>query len=112
MKNFDRLCAGTLFVLAVVEAWLVPKTLTGRLWIFGTTLAVLFAAMLNLLRIRNGYGIEGLKMSCIAANATMLVFVMAMMASIGQARTLGNPQVPLVAGLLLVEMAFSLGKNR
>jgi hypothetical protein len=111
MKVLDRLCAGTLFVLAVVECLMVPKTYAGRIWILGTDLALLFTAMLNILRIRNGYVMQGLKMFCIAANVTMLVFVVVLMASIGQATTLRHPQLLLVAGLLVVETAFSLGKN-
>jgi hypothetical protein len=111
MRLFDRLCAGTLFVLAIVECLLVPRTYTGRIWIFGTDLALLFTAKLNVLRIRNGYGMQGLKMFCIAANVTMLVLAIALVLSIGQARTLANPQVVLVAGLLTVETVFSLRKN-
>ena len=111
MKLLDRICAGTLFVLAIVECLLVPKTYTGRIWILGTDLALLFTAMLNVLRIRNGYVMAGLKMFCITGNVTVLVFAIALMMSVGQARTLANPQVVLVAGLLLVETAFSLGKN-
>jgi len=41
----------------------------------------------------------------------MLAFAIALMASIGKSRTLHNPQVPLVATLLLIETAFSLRKN-
>jgi hypothetical protein len=111
MKLFDRLCAGTLFLLAIAECLLVPKTYTGRIWILGTDLALLFAAMLNVLRIRNGYVVQGLKMFCIAGNLTMLVFFAALMASIGQVTTLRNPQLLLAAGLLVVETAFSLGRN-
>ena len=111
MKILDRLCAGVLFLLAIVECLLVPRTYTGRSWIFGTDLALLFTAMLNLLRIRNGYIVPGLKLFCIAANVIMLAFAIALMISIGQARTLANPQVPLVAGLILAQTAFSLGKN-
>jgi hypothetical protein len=111
MKLIDRLCAGTLFLLAIVECLLVPKTYTGRIWILGTDLALLFTAMLNVLRIRNGYAVQGLKMFCVAANVTMLVFVVALMASIGQVVTLRNPQLLLVAGLLGIETAFSMGKN-
>ena len=108
---FDRLCAGTLFVLAIVDCLLVPRIYTGRIWIFGTGLALLFTAMLNILRIRNDCLVKGLKLFCITANVTMLVFAMALMASIGKARTLANPQVPLMGALLLVETAFSLGKT-
>ena len=75
MKRLDRTCAGVLFLLAIVECWLVPRDYTGRIWIFGTGLALLFTAMLNLLRVRNGYGVRGLKLYCIGANVMMLVFV-------------------------------------
>jgi len=111
MKLLDWLCAGILFVLAIVSSLLVPRTYTGRIWIFGTCLALLFASMLNLLRIRNGPVVRGLKLFCIAANVAMLAFGIALMASIGRSRTLHNPQVPLLTALLLVETAFSLGKN-
>ncbi len=111
MKFVDRLCAGILFVLAIADCLLVPRTYTGRIWIFGTGLALLFTAMLNLLRIRNGREVRGLKLFCITSNVTMLVFAIALMASIGQSRTIQHPQIPLVAALLLAETAHSLGKN-
>jgi hypothetical protein len=111
MKLFDRVCAGVLFILAIVDGLLVPKNYTGRIWIFGTCLALLFTAMLNALRIRNGCLVKGLKLSCIAANVTMLVLVISLVASIGKARTIAHPQVPLVGALLLAETGFSLGKN-
>ena len=108
MKIVDRIGAGTLFVVAIVACLMIPKTYTGRIWILGTDLALLFAAMLNVLRIRNGYAMRGLRMFCIAANVTMLVFAIALMMSIGQQRTMQNPWILLVAGLLLVETAYSL----
>lgn len=111
MRFFDRICAIALFLLAIVDCLLVPKTYTGRIWIFGTALALLFTAMLNVLRLRNGHGVRGLKMSCITANVTMLGFAIALMASIGRLRTLQHPQIPLVGTLLLAETLFSLGKN-
>jgi hypothetical protein len=111
MKLLDQLCAGVIFILAIVDCLLVPRTYTGRIWIFGTGLALLFTAMLNLLRIRNGLGVRGLKLFCIASNVTMLVFAIALMASIGQLRTLQHPQILLVGALLLSETAFSLGRN-
>ena len=111
MKLFDRVCAGVLFILAIADGLLVPKNYTGRIWIFGTCLALLFTAMLNGLRIRNGHGVRGLKPFCITANVTMLVLVVALIASIGKARTQQHPQIPMVGALLLVETAFSLGKS-
>ena len=111
MRLFDRFCAGTIFVLAIVDCLHVPRTYMGRIWILGTGLALLFTAMLNLLRIRNGCGVQGLKLLGITANVTMLMFGIALMVSIGKSRTLHNPQVPLLAALLLVETAFSLGES-
>ncbi|HTA48917.1 MAG TPA: hypothetical protein VK930_05650, partial [Verrucomicrobiae bacterium] len=107
MKLFDCICAGVLFILAIVDCLLVPKNYTGRIWIFGTCLALLFTAMLNVLRIRNGRGVKGLKLFCITANVTMLVLAIALMASIGRARTLQHPQIPLVGAILLAETGFS-----
>jgi hypothetical protein len=98
-------------LLSIADCLLVPRTYTGRIWIFGTALALLFTAMLNVLRLRNGRGVKGLRLFCITANVTMLVFAVALMASIGKSRTLQHPQVPLVGALLLVETAFSLRKN-
>ncbi|MFZ1010829.1 MAG: hypothetical protein WAN65_28575, partial [Candidatus Sulfotelmatobacter sp.] len=68
MRLFDRLCAAILFVTAIVDSLLVPKTYTGRIWIFGTILALLFTCLLNVLRIRNGREVRGLKLSCITVN--------------------------------------------
>jgi len=41
----------------------------------------------------------------------MLVFAVALMASIGKSRTLQHPQIPLVASLLLAETVFSVRAN-
>jgi hypothetical protein len=111
MRVFDKLCAGVLFVVAIADCLLVPRTYTGRIWILGTCLALLFTAMLNLLRIRNAGGVKGLKMFCITANVTMFTFAVALIASIGRARALQHPQVPLLGTLLLVETIFSLVPN-
>jgi hypothetical protein len=111
MKIVDRCCAVTLFVLAVVACLMIPRTYIGRIWILGTDFALLFTAMMNVLRIRNGYIMRGLRLFCIAANVTMLVFAIALMASIGERRTVQNPWIPFVAGLLLGETIFSAGKN-
>ena len=111
MGFIDRLCAGVLFVLAIIDCLLVPRTYTGRIWIFGTGLALLFTAMLNLLRIRNHGVVKGLKLFCITANLAMLVFAIALIASIGISRTVANPQVPLIGLLLAIQTIFSLVKR-
>jgi hypothetical protein len=108
MRLFDQFCASAIFLLAIIDCLLVPRTYTGRIWIFGTGLALLFAALLNLLRVRNPGGVRGLTLSCLTANVTMLTFAIALMASIGKARTLQHLQIPLIGAFLLVETAFTL----
>jgi uncharacterized protein len=112
MKFLDLLCAGSLFLLAIAASFLIPKTYTGRIWIYGTDLAVLYSAMLNLLRIQNGSAMRGLKLFCITSNVSMVALFVALMVSIGLSRTLSNAQIPLVAGLLLLETGLSLKEKR
>lgn len=107
MRSLDGLCAGALFVVSIVYSLLIPRDYTGRIWILGTCLALLFVAMLNLLRIRNNNAVRHLKLFCITANVAMLALLISLMASIGKAGTLGNPQVPLVGMLVLLETVFS-----
>jgi phosphatidylserine synthase len=109
MRILDTLCAATLFVLAIVCSLLIPRTYTGRIWIFGTDLALMFVAMLNLLRIRT-QSTRDVRLFCIAANIAMLALCIALMASIGRSRTWANFEIPVTAALLLVEMCFSLRK--
>jgi hypothetical protein len=111
MKTFDALCASLLVVAALVDCSIVPRSYTGRIWIFGTALALLFAAMFNLLRIGNDASVRHLKATCIVANVSMLAFAVGLMASIGKARTLQHLQIPVVALLLLCETVFSLRKS-
>jgi len=111
MKLLDRLCAGILFIVAIVECLMVPKTYAGRIWIFGTDLALLFTSLLNLLRIRSGYRMPGLKMFCITTDIVMLIFFLGLMASIGWAVTRANPYLLAVTGLLAIATVFALGKN-
>jgi hypothetical protein len=111
MRLFDRFCATLLFLLAILDCLLVPKTYTGRIWIFGTGLALLFTAMLNWIRIRSAGDTPGLRLSCITANITMLVLAASLTASIGRARTLANPEVSLAGILLLSETVSSLRRK-
>jgi hypothetical protein len=111
MKRFDHISASALFLVAIVACLFVPRTYAGRIWIFGTGLALLFTSMLNLLRLRSGYGVKGLRMFCVTANILMLALVVALMISIGEALALANPQIILVATLVIIEMKFSLGTN-
>lgn len=111
MKRIDRICAGAIFLLGIAHCLMAGEADTARLWYFSGGLAVLFAAMLNLLRIRNGYAVKGLRMFCIAANVMLTVFTASLMVSIGWVRTVENPAILVLLGLLVVETGFSLGKN-
>jgi hypothetical protein len=111
MKILDTLCAWVLFVVALLDCLTVPRTYTGRIWIFGTGLALLFTAMLNLLRIRNDAVVVYLRPFCFTANIAMLTFALGLIASIGKARTLQHFQIPFVATLVFAESAFSLYEN-
>lgn len=110
MKILDRLCAAAIGLLALGLSFLIPKTYPGRIWIFGSDLAILFAAMLNFLRMRNG-AVRIVRMFCITANVALLMFFAGLMFSIGLSRTLANAQIPVMAGLLLIETGFCLGKS-
>jgi hypothetical protein len=109
-RFFDLLCAGAIFLIAVAASMLIPKTYTGRIWIYGTNLALLFAAMLNLLRIQNA-SMRGVRAFCIIANVAMSAFFIALMISLGLSQTLLSAQIPAVAVLLLIETGFSLRKT-
>jgi len=108
MRWFDRACGGALLLLAIVECWLVPRNYPGRIWIFGTGLALLFTAMLNLLRVGHGRLVPSLQLFSLSANVMMFTFAIALIASVGWPRTRANPQVLLMLGLLAIESAFSL----
>jgi hypothetical protein len=107
MKFLDRACAGALFLVAIVECWRVPPKYPGRLWIFGSGLALLFTAMLNLLRLRAGSRVPGLRLFCIGANTMTLAWLLSLIASIGAAQVHSNPQVLLIACLIFVETVLS-----
>jgi hypothetical protein len=111
MKLLDRICAGAIFVLAIAHCLTASAATNARLWYFSAGLAIMFAAMLNLLRIRNGYGVRSLKPFCTAANVMLAVFMISLIASIGLTRTFQNPAIPALLILLTVETGFSLGKN-
>lgn len=111
MRVLDTLCAGALFLLALVLALLIPRTYPGRVWIFGTDLAILFAAMLNFLRMQNGL-MRSVKVVCFTANFAVLVFLAALMVSIGLTTTLAHVQIPIIEGLFLFEIGFCVRKGK
>jgi hypothetical protein len=107
MKILDRLCAGVIALLALGTSLLIPKAYPGRIWIFGTDLAVLFASMLNWLRIQN-VSIRAVRVFCLTVNLSMLAFVAALIISIGMLRVRANPVLLVLTVLFLLETGFSL----
>ena len=107
----DLLCAGALFLLAVAGSMLIPKTYAGRIWIYGTDLALLFAAMLNLLRIQNA-ALRGVKIFSITANFALSALFVSLMVSMGPSRIVANAEIPGITALLLIETAFSVRRSR
>ena len=109
-RFIDLLCAGVLFLTAIAGAMLVPRSYVGRIWIYGTDLAVLFASMLNLLRVQNA-ATRSARTFSIIANVAMSALFLALMASIGWSLTLANAQIPAVAAMFVAEAVFSLRKS-
>ena len=107
----DLVCAGALFLLAVAGSMLIPKTYTGRIWIYGTDLALLFAAMLNLLRIQNA-SMRGVKIFSITANFALSALFVSLMVSMGLSLILSSAEIPGVTALLLIETVFSVRRSR
>lgn len=107
----DLLCAGALFLLAIAGSMLIPKSYTGRIWMYGTDLALLFAAMLNLLRIQNA-SMRGVKVFSIMANVTLCALFISLMVSVGLSRTMSNAEIPGITALLLIETALSVRRNK
>lgn len=73
MKYVDQVCAWIIFLAGIAHILTTeifhPRGVTldlGLLWIF--------LAMFNLLRLRNGYSVQGLKAFCIGANLSALMF--------------------------------------
>ena len=106
----DLVCAVALFLLAIAGSMLIPKTYAERIWMYGTDLAILFAAMLNLLRIQNA-SMRGVKIFSITANVALSALFVSLMVSIGLSRTLSVAQIPAIAALLLIQTAFSVRRS-
>ncbi len=110
MKRLDQALAWVLTVLGIIHCALTPlgyRSLTlAAVWFFGTGTALIFAGLLNMIRIRHGRGLASLRSACIAANA--LTFVVAAAAAWGmRGELLSNPQVPVLLVSSFGEILFS-----
>jgi hypothetical protein len=72
-----------------------------------TALLWILVAMFNLLRLRNGYGVRGLKIFCLSANLAALVMEVLRLKIVGPA-----PLTHGVAILILGETLFSIARKQ
>jgi hypothetical protein len=112
MKVFDWICALVVFALGVVHCALTPVIYRGfsqsALWFFGTGLALVFAGMLNVLRLK-GPAAPLLRAFCIAANASLVLLAVLFALKVNLAH---NPQGVVLLVSLGGELLFSLLRRR
>ena len=106
MKRLDTVCAWLIFGLGAVHIAMTPGGVSGRLWFFGTGLALIFAGMINLLRIKNGYAVEWLKAFCVSANAMTLVLAVFSARAL-LPRLARYPQVFVIVAAAIFELVLS-----
>jgi hypothetical protein len=107
VTRLDATCAWLLFALGVVHVTMTPAAVRGRLWFFGTGLTLIFAAMINLLRIKNGYSVRWLKPFCVGAN--LMTLTLAVFAARALWVSLARyPQVFLIVAVVAMELLFSI----
>jgi len=107
MKYVDEACAWLIFVAGVAHIVLL-EVFHWRGGVLDTGLLFIFAAMFNLLRIRNGYTVKLLKVFCVGANVSALVFEIARWNMLGRPSFLGLKAGSLALVLLfLSETVFS-----
>ena len=102
-KYVDYGCAWVVLALGVLGIVRIEAVHPANAVLDSPLLWVLLA-MLNLLRLRNGYGVTGLRVFCIAANVAVLVLEAVRFRMFGT--------VNLVVALpILAETLFSIGRN-
>jgi hypothetical protein len=73
MKYVDQACAWIIFVAGIAHI-LTTEIFHPRGVTLDLGLLTIFLAMFNLLRLRNGYSVLGLKAFCVSANLASLMF--------------------------------------
>ncbi len=109
MKYIDEACAWLIF-LAGVTHMLLTEISHARDSVLDTGLLWIFLAMFNLLRVRNGHTVKLLKVFCLGANVSALMF------EIGRWNMFGRRSSSLafavsslgIAVLVLIETVFSI----
>lgn len=109
MRLIDRIFAWALLVLGLVHCAFTPIAYAqfsiNAIWFLGAGMAMVFAAMLNLLRISYSAVAPGTRLAALIAN----VLLLSLSVGIAGAVTLhNNPQVIVAGVIVLVELLFSL----
>jgi hypothetical protein len=112
MRILDWILAILIGAFGVVHCAVTPLIYhtfsQGSLWFFGTGLALIFASMLNILRLK-GPASPLLRTFCIAANASVLLVAVLFVLRAHLGRNLAhNPQGIVLLGALGGELLFSL----
>lgn len=112
MRILDWICAVIVTALGVVHCAFTPiayRSFTlSAVWFFGTGLALIFAGMLNVLRLK-GPSSPLLHTFSIIANASLLVVALLFAVKAGLTR---NPQGIVLLVALSAEFLFSLSTRR
>ena len=112
MKALDWIFAAVVFALGIVHCAVTPLfyrslSLAG-LWFFSGGLALIFAGMLNVLRVK-GPASPLLRGFCIAANASLVVVILWFSLTAGLRR---NPQGVVLIVAIIGELILSAARKR
>jgi hypothetical protein len=103
MKYVDRICASLIFFAGV--AHIIATDVLHLRGSMDTALVWIFVAMLNLLRILNGYSVRGLKVFCLGAN------VAALMLEVGRWKMFAGTSSLVLIVLFVLELLFSISER-
>jgi hypothetical protein len=109
VKTFDSVVAWLIFGVGIVHCFATAVLFKGlrmpAVWFFGSGLALLYVAALNLLRIRYDTVASGVRAVCVVGNSVMMVFVIIVGATMSLRR---NPQAVLFIALIVAATALSI----
>jgi hypothetical protein len=100
MKYVDRICAWLIFLAGI--AHIVATDILHLPGSLDTSLLWILVAMLNLLRIQNGYTVRGLKVFCLGANVAVLVL------EVVRWKMFAAPESLVLIVLFILELLFSI----
>lgn len=100
LRYVDEMCAWLIFIFGLV--YIVLTDIFHRQGILDTALVWIFVAMLNLLRIKNGYSVRRLKVFCVVANLSTL------MLEAVRWKMFEDPFSVVMVALILIESVLSI----